>query len=240
MTRHRFMSNTEQRVLHASAKNGQEIRLTYANQTTEVIEQFAIHYDQVLGSQYAFDLPDQVFIGWEGGKTLVGSNQKWKYKTEPVITSQRGLFATLQVTLIAASTTDLAAPSSNQSGFSSKQSPTPRSTRATCNYNRNFEFNLPAHPGPRRVIVTYRNGALRIDKKRCEDGNIYGNQIEATEFDPQTVSYNYSADEAISLQLDVKQRIITQLPCGQTGQDIYPAYKFKSISNGFETEVVRR
>ena len=106
MTRHRFMSNTEQRVLHASAKTGQELRLTYANQTTEVVEQFAIHYDQVLGSQYAFDLPKEVLIGWEGGNTLVGIKQKWKYKTDPLITSQRGLYATLQITLVAASTPD--------------------------------------------------------------------------------------------------------------------------------------
>ena len=106
MTRHRFMSNTEQRVLHASAKTGQELRLTYANQTTEVVEQFAIHYDQVLGSQYAFDLPREVLIGWEGGNTLVGIKQKWKYKTDPLITSQRGLYATLQITLVAASTPD--------------------------------------------------------------------------------------------------------------------------------------
>lgn len=104
ITRHRFMSNTEQRVLHATAKVGQELRLTYANRTPAVIQQYFDHYNQSYGTQYAFDIPQEVFVGWSESRNLLGQQLLWQYKQAPRITSQRGTFGTLEVTLIAAST----------------------------------------------------------------------------------------------------------------------------------------
>lgn len=110
ISRHKFMSNTEQRVLHATAKTGQEIRLTYSNQTTEVVQQFLYHYDAMYGMQYAFELPDEVYAGWTESKKLMGNKQLWQYKDVPRITSQKGEIATLQVTLVAAPTQAIRAP----------------------------------------------------------------------------------------------------------------------------------
>ena len=104
ITRHRFMSNTEQRVLHATAKVGQELRLTYANRTPEVIQQYFDHYNQSYGTQYAFEIPREVFVGWSESRNLLGQQLLWQYKQAPRITSQRGTFGTLEVTLIAATT----------------------------------------------------------------------------------------------------------------------------------------
>lgn len=110
ITRHRFMANTEQRVLHATAKTGQELRLTYANQTTEIVQQFLYHYDAMYGMQYAFEIPNEVYEGWDGSKDLLGRKQLWQYKDIPRITSQKGLIATLQVTLVVATTQAIRCP----------------------------------------------------------------------------------------------------------------------------------
>ena len=104
VSRHKFMSNAEQRVLHATAKTGQELRLTYAIQTTEVVQEFLYHYDAMYGMQYAFELPKEVYTGWDGNKNLLGRKQFWQYKDVPRITSQKGRIATLQVTLVVATT----------------------------------------------------------------------------------------------------------------------------------------
>lgn len=105
VSRHKFMANTEQRMLHATAKTSQELRLVYANQTTEVIQQFLYHYDAMYGMQYAFKLPPEVYEGWKENKSVLGSKQFWQYKDAPRITSQKGQIATLQVTLVTATTT---------------------------------------------------------------------------------------------------------------------------------------
>lgn len=110
ITRHRFMANTEQRVLHATAKTGQELRLTYANQTTEIVQQFLYHYDAMYGMQYAFEIPNEVYEGWDGSKDLLGRKQLWQYKDIPRITSQKGLIATLQVTLVVATSQAIRCP----------------------------------------------------------------------------------------------------------------------------------
>lgn len=102
ITRHRFMSNGEQRMLHATAKTQQELRLTYANQSTEIVQQFLNHYDSMYGVQNSFALPNEVYGGWSGSQDLMGSQQFWQYKSSPRITSQKGEIATLQVTLITA------------------------------------------------------------------------------------------------------------------------------------------
>ena len=100
VTRHRFMSNRMQEMLFATAKTGEELRLTYANQTTEQISKFLCHYDSVEGTQRDFELPKEVGAGWTGGDKLISLNRTWRYKDTPRVTSNRGLLSTLEVTLV--------------------------------------------------------------------------------------------------------------------------------------------
>lgn len=100
--RHKFMRNTEQRLLCATAKVGQELRLSYANQPTEVIQAFFNHYDSVYGQGNSFKLPKETLAGWKGKTELMGFKQLWHYKTEPRVTSNRGLISTLEITLVVA------------------------------------------------------------------------------------------------------------------------------------------
>ena len=97
--RHFFMANSDQRILHSNAKTGKELRLSYANLSTEKIQNFLFHYDHVLGKQAAFQLPPEVFGGWTEVKLIFGSDLYWRYKESPRITSQRGLYATVELTL---------------------------------------------------------------------------------------------------------------------------------------------
>lgn len=118
ISRHRFMSNKEQRVLHATAKVGQELRLTFANRTPAVIQQYFDHYNQTYGTQYAFEIPQEVFVGWSESRNLLGQQLLWQYKDAPRITSQRGTFGTLEVTLIAATTGGLQLTGGDECGGS--------------------------------------------------------------------------------------------------------------------------
>ena len=104
ISRHRFMSNREQRMLHATAKTGQELRLTFANRTPEIIQHYFDHYNEAYGTQYAFTIPPRVFTGWAPSADLLGKNLLWQYKEPPRIRSQRGRFGTLEVTLTTATT----------------------------------------------------------------------------------------------------------------------------------------
>jgi hypothetical protein len=142
MKRHKFMANTEQRTLYATTKTGQELRLVYANQSTNVVETFMFHYNAMFGTQYAFDVPRQALVGWDGGTAVMGLNQKWRYKQAPRITSQKGLLATLEVTLVTANVQDLVLENvGTQSTRTAepRQLPTPRTTTGG---------DLTAYPSP--------------------------------------------------------------------------------------------
>lgn len=136
MKRHKFMANTEQRTLYATTKTGQELRLVYANQNTNVVETFMFHYNAMFGTQYAFDVPREALVGWDGGTAVMGLNQKWRYKQAPRITSQKGLLATLEVTLVTANVQDLVLENvgntNNRNNRQSSRSAEPRSDADDC------------------------------------------------------------------------------------------------------------
>ena len=205
--RHKFMANTEQRMLYATAKVDQEMRLTYANQPSQVIHEFLCHYDSVYGQTVGFKLPTEVGAGWKGGKQLIGLNQVWRYKEQPRVTSNRGLISTLEVTLTAA--TDQIQPLSCSTN--NKQ-------RRTAYCPQIFpSYSYPPDPSnPTQLhdwIVTFRTQQIQYAATSCADGATR-ERVEITT-DPKTWS-----STATGIRWEINNEKITSAGCSGSGFDV--------------------
>jgi len=96
-------SGSEIRVLYGSRRVNAKLTLGYENIPDTTADDFLADYAAQYGTLRTFTLPVNVRAGWTGTSSAIDAppNTKWRYESEPRVTSvYRGL-SSVQVTLVA-------------------------------------------------------------------------------------------------------------------------------------------
>jgi hypothetical protein len=96
-------SGSEIRILYGSRRVNAKLTLGYENIVDTVADDFLADYTAQYGTLRTFTLPANVRAGWTGTASAIDAppGTRWRYESEPRVTSvYRGL-SSVQVTLVA-------------------------------------------------------------------------------------------------------------------------------------------
>jgi hypothetical protein len=100
---------SETRYLYGNRRVGMSLKLTYANIPDQQAQGFLAHYHQMFGTYQQFEFTPNTAHhakdGWAGDPKWIGASEwgsKWRYASEPDVTSVYPGISTVTVELVAA------------------------------------------------------------------------------------------------------------------------------------------
>jgi len=96
------LDGVEVRILYGNRRASSTFSLSYQNLTDAEAQEFLDHYDQMLGTFTAFQLPVSVLKGWGGDLTPFepSSSLRFRYKEPPKLDSVKPGVSSVSISLL--------------------------------------------------------------------------------------------------------------------------------------------
>ena len=96
------MDGAEVRILYGSRRTGSTFSLQYQNISDAVADDFLDHYNEMLGTFTAFQLPTQILAGWSGALEPFNpqSSLRFRYAAPPTVDAVRPGVSNVSVQLV--------------------------------------------------------------------------------------------------------------------------------------------